>query len=81
MAAVKGVGRGFGDRTSVSTRDLVVLVRAVEWANFLNADAAASDLLDPCSMLEALSEVYTAAHALVSESTQWQGGLASGSAP
>jgi hypothetical protein len=81
MASVKRADLAFDDRTSVSTRDLVVLIRAVEWANFLNADASASDLLDPCSMLEALSEVYTAAHALVGGSTHWQGGLASGSAP
>lgn len=78
---MNAVPMGSGHRTSVSTRDLVVLTRAVEWANFLNADAAASDLLDPCSMLEALSEVYTAAHALVSESLQGRGDLASGSAP
>lgn len=78
---MKAVGVGFGDRTPVSTPALVVLTRAVEWANFLNADTSAADLLDPCSMLEALSEVYAAAHALVRESLHWQGGPAPDTAP
>ena len=68
------------ERTSVSTQDLSALKRAVEWANFLNAESTGTDLLDPCCMLEALSEVYTAAHDLVHESNQWRGNLASGSA-
>jgi hypothetical protein len=68
------------ERASVSTQDLEVLKRAVEWANFLSADSAGSHI-DPCCMLEALSDVYNAAHHLVHESNQWRGNLASGSAP
>ena len=69
------------DRASVSTHDLEVLTRAVEWANFLNTDTTGAHLQDPCCMLEALSEVYNAAHHLVRESNQWRGNVASGSAP
>ena len=69
------------ERTSVSMQDLRALKRAVEWANFLNTESTGSDLLDPCCMLEALSDVYNAAHRLVHESNQWRGNLASGSAP
>jgi hypothetical protein len=69
------------DRTPVSTRDLESLRQAVGWANFLNTDPTRTDLLDPCCMLEALSDVYTAAHHLVHESNQWRADLTSGSAP
>ena len=69
------------ERTSVSTQDLESLKQAVEWANFLNADSTGTDLLDPCCMLEALSDVYIAAHHLVHESDQGRANLASGSAP
>lgn len=72
---------GTADRASVSVPDLDALRRAVEWANFLNTDSSGTDLLDPCCMLEALSDVYTAAHRLVHESNHWQTGLASGSTP
>jgi hypothetical protein len=68
------------ERTLVSTQDLQALKRAVEWANFLNTDSTGSDLLDPCCMLEALSDVYTAAHHLVHDSNQWRSDLTSGSA-
>ena len=68
-------------RASVSTEDLEALTRSVEWANFLNADPSGSHLLDPCCMLEALSDVYQAAHRLVDESNQWRAGLSSGSTP
>ncbi|WP_457256364.1 hypothetical protein [Pedococcus sp. P5_B7] len=69
------------ERTSVSTQDLESLKQAVEWANFLNADSTGTDLLDPCCMLEALSDVYRAAHHLVRERNQWPANLASDSAP
>lgn len=72
---------GHADRASVSTADLDALQRAVEWADFLNADSSGSDLLDPCCMLEALSDVYNAAHRLVGGSDQTPRGLASGSTP
>lgn len=68
------------ERTLVSTQDLDALKRAVEWANFLNTDSTGSDLLDPCCMLEALSDVYAAAHHLVHGSNQWRADLTSGSA-
>ena len=68
-------------RASVSTHHLETLKRTVEWANFLNSESAGSDLSDPCCMLEALSDVYNAAHQLVEESNQWRPNLASGSAP
>ena len=67
------------ERASVSTRELEVLRRAVEWANFLSADTAGAQP-DPCCMLEALSDVYDAARHLVHESNQWKGHLAPGSA-
>ena len=65
----------------MSVQDLEALKQAVAWANFLNTDSSDSDLLDPCCMLEALSDVYAAAHHLVRESTQWGADLASDSAP
>ena len=61
---------GTADQATVSLPDLEALQRAVEWANFLNADSSGTDLLDPCCMLEALSDVYTAAHRLVDGSDQ-----------
>jgi hypothetical protein len=69
------------ERASVSLQHLEILRGAVEWANFLDADSTGSLLLDPCCLLEALSDVYKAAHHLVLESNQWRGNLASGSAP
>ena len=69
------------DRTSVSSRGLDELTQAVERANFLNADSSRSYLLDPCCMLEALSDVYDASRRLVVESCTWTETLASGSAP
>ena len=69
------------ERTPVSTQDLESLKQAVEWANFLNADSTGTDLLDPCCMLEALSDVYAAAHHLVHESNQRDANLASDPAP
>ena len=69
------------ERTWVSTHDLESLRQAVEWANFLNAESMRTDLLDPCCMLEALSDVYTAAHHLVLEGYQWGANLASDTAP
>ena len=68
------------ERASVSTQDLEVLTRAVEWASFLRAESTGSHL-DPCCMLEALSDVYNAAEHLVHEGNRWRGDLASGSAP
>lgn len=65
----------------MSVQDLEALRQAVAWANILNADSTGSDLLDPCCMLEALSDVYTAAHRLVHESTQWGADLATDPAP
>jgi hypothetical protein len=65
----------------VSVQDLEALKQAVAWANFLNTDPSGSDLLDPCCMLEALSDVYDAADHLVRESTQWAADLASDPAP
>lgn len=69
------------DRTVVSAHDLDALRGAVEWANFLNADSTGSHLRDPCCMLEALSDVYNAAHHLVHESNRWATDLTSGSTP
>lgn len=69
------------ERTAVSTQDLWALMQAVEWANFLNTESTGSDLLDPCCMLEALSDVYNAAHQLVHEGNRRRGNFASGSAP
>jgi hypothetical protein len=69
------------ERTLVSALCLESLKQAVEWANFLNTDPTGADLLDPCCMLEALSDVYTAAHRLVHESNQWRANLTSGSTP
>lgn len=68
------------NRTSVSSHELEDLVQAVERANFLNGHSEQSYLLDPCCMLEALSEVYAASRRLVQESGQWSQGLASGTA-
>ncbi|KRF29193.1 hypothetical protein ASG91_06310 [Phycicoccus sp. Soil802] len=65
----------------MSVQDLESLKRAVEWASFLNADSTGSDLMDPCCMLEALSDVYAAAYHMVHETTQWGANLASDSAP
>ena len=69
------------ERSSVSTQALTALTQAVKWANFLDTDSTGSELLDPCCMLEALSDVYTAAHHLVHESDQRGANLASGSTP
>ena len=69
------------DSAAVSRRDLDVLRQAVEWADFLDTDTARSDLLDPCCMLEALSDVYGAARRLVDGGIRREGNLASGSAP
>ena len=80
FAPEQGSSAGRG-RASVSTEGLEALTRSVEWANFLNADPSGSHLLDPCCMLEALSDVYQAAHRLVDESNQWRAGLSSGSTP
>ena len=69
------------DRTSVSSRGLDELTQAVERANFLNADSSRPYLLDPCCMLEALSDVYDASRRLVLESCTFSDSLASGAAP
>ena len=69
------------NRTSVSSHELQYLVEAVERANFLNDDSEQSYLLDPCCMLEALSDVYTASRRLVQESCEWSQDIASGTAP
>jgi hypothetical protein len=65
------------DRTSVSSHGLEELSQAVERANFLNADVSRPHLLDPCCMLEALSEVYDASRRLVHESCQWTANVTS----
>jgi hypothetical protein len=69
------------DRTSVSSRGLDELTQAVERANFLNTDSSRSYLLDPCCMLEALSDVYDASRRLIVESCTFTDSVASGSAP
>ena len=69
------------NRTLVSSHELQYLVQAVERANLLNGASEQSYLLDPCCLLEALSEVYDASRRLVQESCQWSQDLASGTAP
>jgi hypothetical protein len=68
------------DRTSVSSRGLEELIQAVERANFLT-ESSRFYLLDPCCMLEALSDVYDASRRLVMESCTFAESLAPGSAP
>jgi hypothetical protein len=52
---------------SVPVRDLDVLVLAVDRVDLLRKfpPAASGDIVDPCSLLEALAEVYSASQSLV----------------
>jgi hypothetical protein len=51
----------------VPVRDLDVLVLAVDRVDLLRnvPPAAPGDIIDPCSLLEALAEVYSASQSLV----------------
>jgi hypothetical protein len=69
------------ERTWVSSHELEELADAVARANYLNGDPSRAYLLDPCCMLEALSDVYSASRRLVRESCQWGQDLAAGTAP
>ena len=67
-------------RISVSSVVLDELVQAVDRVTFLNRDSHRAHLLDPCCMLEALSDVYAASLHLVQENGGCPAGLASGAA-
>ena len=76
----KGALMDMLNRTSVSSNDLEQLMKAVERADNLDLEFKQSYLLDPCCMLDALSDVYTASRRLVQASRHGSQDMTAGTA-